>query len=56
MILMIVAVASRGNRERTKDFTPAGVGDGFDFALMVFIALLWPVWLISLLSKDEPKK
>jgi hypothetical protein len=54
--MMIFAVASRGNRARTKDFMPTGGGDGLDFALLVFIALLWPVWLISLLSNDEPRK
>lgn len=55
LLLMIVAVASPGKEERTKAFGPAAGGDSVDAALMIFIALLWPVWLISLLGKQSRK-
>jgi hypothetical protein len=55
LLLMIVAVAAPGKEERTKGFSPAGGGDSFDAALLIFIALLWPLWLVSLLSKESKK-
>jgi hypothetical protein len=54
LLLMIVAVATPGKEKRTKGFVPFGVGDGIDAALMLFIALLWPIWVLSLLAKKEP--
>jgi hypothetical protein len=56
LILMIVAVAAPGKERRTKGFGPAAGGDSVDAALLIFVALLWPVWLVSLLSKKESKK
>ena len=53
-ILMIVAVASPGKEKRTKGFEGLGMGDGFDVGLMLFVALLWPIWILSLLGKKEP--
>jgi len=55
LILMIVAVASPGKEKRTKGFASLGAGDGLDAGLMIFVALLWPVWLLAMLAKKEPK-
>jgi hypothetical protein len=55
LLLMVVAVASRGKEKRTKGFEASGSGDAFDAGLMFFIALLWPLWLASLMKKD-PKE
>lgn len=55
LLLMIVAVASPGKEKRTKGFEPAGGGDAVDAALLIFIALLWPIWLLSLFNKKDPK-
>ena len=54
LLLMIVAVATSGKEKRTKGYVPYGVGDGVDAGLMIFVALLWPVWILSLLAKKEP--
>jgi hypothetical protein len=56
LILMIVAVATRGKEKRAKNFDVFGAYDGFDAGLMIFIALLWPIWILSLPGKNEPKK
>jgi len=56
LLLMVVAVASRGKEKRTKGFETAGSGDAFEAGLMFFIALLWPIWLFSSLLKKEPKE
>ncbi len=58
LVLMVVAVAAPGKRERTKYVEPsAGGGNGdFDAGLLIIIALLWPLWLVSLfLQKDRMK-
>ena len=55
LILMIFAVASPGKEKRTKGFALFGVGDGLDAGLMIFVALLWPVWLLAILAKKGPK-
>lgn len=54
LVLMVFAVASRGNRERTKGLDSLDNGDALDAGLMIFIALLWPVWLLMILSKKNP--
>jgi hypothetical protein len=54
LVLMIVAVATPGKEKRTKGFTPFSAGDAVDAALMLFIALLWPIWILSLIAKKEP--
>ena len=51
---MIVAVASPRKEKRTKGFVAFGTGDGLDAGLMIFVALLWPVWLLVMLAKKEP--
>jgi hypothetical protein len=55
LLLMIVAVAAPGKERRTKSFGPAAGGDSIDAALLIFIALLWPLWLLSLLGKTSKK-
>lgn len=55
LILMIVAIASHGKEKRTKGLTAFGTGDGLDAGLMIFVALLWPVWLLAMLTKKEPR-
>jgi hypothetical protein len=49
LLLVTVAVASPGNRKRTKRFRlfAIGGGDGFDAGLLIFIAVLWPIWLVA---------
>jgi hypothetical protein len=54
LLLMIVAVASPGKEKRTKGSEGFGSGDAFDAGLLIFIALLWPFWLLSLLGKKDP--
>jgi hypothetical protein len=54
LFLMILAVATPGKEKRTKGFVTFGVGDGVDAALMIFIALLWPIWLLFFLGRKEP--
>ena len=53
LLLMVVAVASPGKERRTRRFEPAGGGDGVDAALLIFIAVLWPLWIVGLFAKKE---
>ena len=56
LVLMIVAVATRGKERRARDLDFAD-GSQLSAGLLIFIALLWPLWLIGLLAKDdEPKR
>ena len=50
---MIIAVAGPGKEKRTKGFAGFGTGDGFDMSIFIFIALLWPIWLLLGLSKKD---
>jgi hypothetical protein len=52
IILMIVAVATRG-KERRAPYLDVSGGTLVDAALLIFIALLWPFWLIAWLAKDD---
>jgi hypothetical protein len=53
---MVVAVATRG-KERRAEYLDVSDGSQVGAGLMIFIALLWPLWLIALLAKDdEPKR
>ena len=56
LVLMVIAVAAPGKERRTKGFESFGGGDGLDAGLLLFIALLWPLWLISSLLKKDPKE
>ncbi len=55
LILMIVAMASPGKEKRATGLLSLGAGDGFDAGLMIFVALLWPVWLLAMLAKKGAK-
>ncbi len=54
LVLMVVTVAIPSKEERAKRCGSAEGGTELDFALLLFIALLWPIWIVSLLSKKEP--
>jgi len=56
LLLMTVAVASPGKEKRTKGFELLGAGTGLDAGLLIFIAILWPVWLLAALAKKKPKE
>lgn len=53
MLSIIIAVAAPGKEERSERFGPFG-GTELDVALMLFIVLLWPIWLLSLFPKRKP--
>jgi hypothetical protein len=55
LLLMVVVVASPGKEKRTKSFWMFGSGDALEAGLLIFIALLWPVWLLTSLGKKDPK-
>ena len=52
---MVVAVASPGKEKRTKGFEPSDGDDVFEAGLLLFIALLGPIWLFTSLMKKDPK-
>ena len=56
LLLMVFAVASRGKEKRTKGFEIHTFNpvDGIDAGLLIFTALLWPVWLLAILVKKKP--
>ncbi len=54
LFLMIVALATPGKEKRAKGFDVFGGYDGIDTGLLIFIALLWPIWLLSMLTKKDP--
>ena len=51
----VVAVATRG-KERRSQYFDASDGTAVGAGLLIFIALLWPVWLLSLLARSDDKK
>lgn len=55
LLLVIVAVATPGKERRAENFGPMGTGTGLDAWLLIFIALLWPIWLLTLLAKERRK-
>lgn len=54
LVLMVVAVASPGKEKRTKGLGGFSLGGEIGAGLMIFIALLWPIWIMTLLGKKEP--
>ena len=58
LLLMTIAVATPGKEKRTKWWGGIAfiTGDGFDAGLLIFIALLWPIWLIVILAKRSRRK
>ena len=55
LVLMIVAIATRGRERRARDLDFAD-GSQLSAGLLIFIALLWPLWLLGLLAKDDAPK
>ncbi|HEY0864889.1 MAG TPA: hypothetical protein VGD97_12355 [Lacunisphaera sp.] len=58
LALMIIALALPGKWKRTKGFetSTVGTGDPVDAVFLVFIALLWPIWVIGLFGKKDPNQ
>jgi len=53
ILLIVVAVAKHGRERKTKGFEPGASGDVVDAWLLIFMALLWPVWLLLSLGKKK---
>jgi hypothetical protein len=53
--LMVFAVATRGKEKRAQNLDISQASP-VDAGLMLFIALLWPVWLLIAISKDDDRK
>lgn len=54
LALMVIAIATRSKERRAKYHSPLGATQ-FDAAILLFIALLWPIWLLWTLFKDEDR-
>lgn len=52
LTLLVVAIAVRSKERRAKDHGPLGASE-FDAAIVLFIALLWPLWLLWMVCKDK---
>lgn len=52
LLLMSFAMVSRGKEKRGRDFDFV-TGEVTAAWLLVFIALLWPIWLIALISRKD---
>ena len=50
LILMILTLASHRGRKRA-ELLAGGAPDELSAVLLIFVALLWPVWLIAMLTK-----
>lgn len=55
LLLLTFAVASRGKASRSQAIAGIPTGDRLDAWLLLFIALLWPVWLLATLLRKHPK-
>lgn len=55
LLLVVVAVAAPGRERRTRGLVGAG-GDELSAALLFFIAVLWPLWLVWLLVKEDDRE
>ncbi len=55
LLLMVVAVATRG-KEKRADYLDISHASPVDAGLMIFIAVLWPIWLLLALLKDDERK
>ncbi len=49
--LLTVAVASNKNRKRAEHLDLVNAGEGLAAGYLIFIALLWPIWLMAVLRK-----
>jgi len=55
LLLMVAAVAMRG-KERCASLLDASDGTQLGAGLLIFVALLWPLWLLGLLIKSGKGK
>ncbi len=51
LLLLTVAVASNKNRKRAQHLDLVSAGEELGAGYLIFIALLWPIWLLALLMK-----
>lgn len=54
LLLLVLVIATRAKEKGLAGFEVGGGGDAIDAWLLIFIAILWPVWIIVWLMK-EPK-
>ena len=55
LLLLTLAGAWRGKASRSQAISGFPSGDQLDAWLLLFIALLWPVWLLATLMRKHPK-
>lgn len=56
LLLMVVALAVPGRERRTKGFVGGWGPDVLSAALLFFIAVLWPLWLVWWLVKQDDRE
>jgi hypothetical protein len=56
LLLMVVALVSSKTRDAGKALDPLVGADEISAGILIFIALLWPLWLFAALTKDEDKR
>lgn len=56
LVLMVIAVATRRTNMGTKETDDLGTGDKFDATLLLFIALMWPIWLVTVFAGKSPRE
>jgi hypothetical protein len=52
LLMAVVVVSTKAKRRRLALETIAGA-DEISAAVLIFIALLWPIWLVYLLTKEK---
>lgn len=55
-LLMLVMVVATHGKERRGPMLDASDGTQLGAGLLIFVALLWPVWLVRRLLKSDTKK
>ena len=53
LICMIFALATSKKEERAKRFLAWAPGDEFSFVIILLVAVVWPIWLIAMLVKED---
>ena len=56
LLLMTAQFAKEKKGHRSESLLPVADNDGFTAGLLIFVVLLWPVWLIVELTKDDEKE
>ena len=51
LLMLTVAVASNKNRKRNEHLDLVSTGTALSAGYLIFIALLWPIWLLAALVK-----